>query len=221
VKLVLGISGASGAPYAQRLLTHFQAMSAAVRPGVDIVLSRTAEQVWALECGGSPRDLGFPVYDGRDYTAPFASGSARYDAMLVLPASMSCIARIAHGISDDLLTRAADVMLKERRPLLLVPRETPYSTIHLENMLSVSRAGATLLPASPSFYTRAATIEQLLDTVLARVLDHLHVPHALLERWGEASVVAPPRGQGSGDPHDQEVEHGTSVVAGPRSGRSG
>jgi flavin prenyltransferase len=209
-KLVLGISGASGAPYAKRLLMHLSALPSAVRPSVDLVLSRTAEQVWELECGGSPRTLGFPVYDGRDYRAPFASGSARYDGMLILPASMSCIARIAHGISDDLLTRAADVMLKERRTLLLVPRETPFSAIHLENMLTVTRAGALILPAAPSFYTRPRTLEHALDTVLARVLDHLQVPHALLERWGEDDP-----------PHDQEIEHGTSVVAGPRSSRSG
>jgi 4-hydroxy-3-polyprenylbenzoate decarboxylase len=187
VKLVFGISGASGAPYARRLLALLRAMPPTAAPSVqvDLVLSRTAEQVWALECGGSPRDLGFPVYEGRDYSAPFASGSARYDAMLVLPASMSCIARIAHGTSDDLLTRAADVMLKERKPLVLVPREAPYSTIHLENMLSVTRAGAIVLPASPSFYGRPQSLEQVLDTVLARVLDHLGVPHALIKRWGD------------------------------------
>jgi 4-hydroxy-3-polyprenylbenzoate decarboxylase len=217
MKLVLGISGASGAPYTKRLLQHFEAMPSSVRPHVEIVLSRTAEQVWELECGGSPRALGLPVYSGRDYTAPFASGSARYDAMLVMPASMSCIARIAHGISDDLLTRAADVMLKERRSLLLVPREAPYSTIHLENMLSVSRAGAVVMPAAPSFYSRPSTLEQVLDTVLARVLDHLRIPHALLGRWGDADAQTSPS---SPLEHDQEAEHG-SVVAGPRNSRSG
>jgi len=216
MKLVFGISGASGAPYAERLLQHFTALPSASRPHVEIVLSRTAEEVWEHECGGSPRALGFPVYSGRDYTAPFASGSARYDAMLILPASMSCIARIAHGVSDDLLTRAADVMLKERRTLVVVPREAPYSSIHLENMLTLTRAGAIVLPAAPSFYTRPRTLEQALDTVLARVLDHLHVPHALLERWGEAS--ASPRPSGS---RDQETEHGTSVVESPRGSRIG
>jgi 4-hydroxy-3-polyprenylbenzoate decarboxylase len=184
MKLVLGISGASGAPYARRLLGHLRAMPPSAAPSVELVLSRTAEQVWELECGGSPRDFDLPVYEGRDYNAPFASGSARYDAMLVLPASMSCIARIAHGTSDDLLTRAADVMLKERRPLILVPREAPYSVIHLENMLSVTRAGAVVLPASPSFYGRPQSVDELIDTVLARVLDHLGVEHALIERWG-------------------------------------
>lgn len=183
MKLVLGISGASGAPYAKRLLEHFRQMPSA--PRVELVLSRTAEQVWAHECGGSPRDMDFPVYDGRDYSAPFASGSAPYEAMLVLPASMSCIARIAHGISDDLLTRAADVMLKERKRLVVVPREAPYSSIHLENMLAVTRAGAIVMPASPSFYARPATLEAAMDSVLSRVLDHLGIAHELGKRWGQ------------------------------------
>ncbi|HKP59628.1 MAG TPA: UbiX family flavin prenyltransferase [Polyangiales bacterium] len=180
-KIVFGISGASGAPYARRLLEHLRALGTAQ---VEVVLSRTAEQVWAHECGGNPRELGFAVYEGRDYAAPFASGSARYDAMVVLPASMSAIARIAHGVSDDLLTRAADVMLKERRPLVLVPREAPYSSIHLENMLSVTRAGAIVVPASPSFYSRPATLEDAMDTVLARVLDQLGIEQELSRRWG-------------------------------------
>jgi 4-hydroxy-3-polyprenylbenzoate decarboxylase len=184
MKLVFGISGASGAPYAKRLLEHVRAMPEAKAPTIEIVLSRTAEQVWSHECGGNPRELGFPVYEGRDYTAPFASGSARYDAMLVLPASMSSIARIAHGVSDDLLTRAADVSLKERRPLVLVPREAPYSAIHLENMLTVTRAGAIVLPASPSFYARPASLEDAMDSVLARVLDLLRIEHDLGRRWG-------------------------------------
>ena len=182
-KLVFGISGASGAPYAKRLLEHFRSTPDA--PHVELVLSRTAEQVWSHECGGNPRDLGFSVYEGRDYAAPFASGSARYDGMLVLPASMSSIARIAHGVSDDLLTRAADVMLKERKALVVVPREAPYSAIHLENMLSITRAGAVVLPASPSFYGRPASLNDAMDTVLARVLDHLGIEHSLARRWGQ------------------------------------
>jgi 4-hydroxy-3-polyprenylbenzoate decarboxylase len=184
-KLVLGISGASGAPYAARLLQHLRGMTGESAPTVEIVLSRTAEQVWAHECSGHPRDFGFPVYEGRDYGAPFASGSARYDGMLVLPASMSAIARIAHGVSDDLLTRAADVMLKERRPLVLVARETPLSLVHLENMLSVTRAGAVVLPASPSFYARPSNLVEAMDTVLARALDHLGIEHDLIKRWGQ------------------------------------
>jgi flavin prenyltransferase len=184
-RLVLGVSGASGAPYAERLVRVLLHSDFGFPLDVALVLSRTAETVWSHECGGSPRDLGLPVYEGRDYAAPFASGSSAADAMAVVPASMSCIARIAHGISDDLLTRAADVMLKERRPLVLVPRETPYSSIHLENMLSATRAGAVVVPASPSFYGRPATLEDAMDTVLARVLDHLGLPNALARRWGQ------------------------------------
>jgi 4-hydroxy-3-polyprenylbenzoate decarboxylase len=184
-RLVIGLSGASGAPYARRLLRILSSSDFGAPVEVSLVLSRSAETVWRHECGGSPRELGVPVWEGRDYSAPFASGSSAADAMAVVPASMSCIARIAHGISDDLLTRAADVMLKERRPLVLVPRESPYSAIHLENMLAVTRAGAIVVPASPSFYGRPASIEDVLDSVLARVLDHLGLPNALSRRWGQ------------------------------------
>ncbi len=190
-RLLVAISGASGAPYARRLLRVLTHSDFGVRLEVSLVLSRTAEQVWAHECGGSPRDLGLPTYGGRDYAAPFASGSSAADAMVVVPASMSCVARIAHGISDDLLTRAADVMLKERRPLLLVPRETPYSAIHLENMLALTRAGALILPASPSFYGRPASIDDLLDSVLSRVLDQLGLPNALCRRWAQDVTLEP------------------------------
>lgn len=184
-RVVIGISGASGAPYAKRLL-HLLSHGELAR-GIElaVVLSRTAESVWQLECGGSPRDLGLPTYELRDYGVAFASGSSAPDVMAIVPASMSCLARIAHGISDDLLTRAADVMLKERKPLLLVPREAPYSSIHLENMLSLTRAGALLIPASPSFYGRPVTLEDAIDSVLSRVLDHMGLPNALSRRWGE------------------------------------
>jgi 4-hydroxy-3-polyprenylbenzoate decarboxylase len=191
VKLVVGISGASGAPYARRLLRLLGQSDFGFPLEVSIVLSRTAEQVWAHECGGSPRELGLPTYAGRDYAAPFASGSSAADALAVVPASMSCIARIAHGISDDLLTRAADVVLKERKRLVLVPREAPYSAIHLENMLALTRAGAIVVPASPSFYGRPATIDDALDSVLARVLDHLGLPNALSRRWGQDVNLEP------------------------------
>lgn len=184
MKLVVGISGASGAPYARRFLELLQ-KSRFERPlDVSVVLSRTAEEVWRHECGGSLRDFGFPVFEGRDYAAPFASGSSAPDAMAVVPASMSALARIAHGISDDLLTRAADVVLKERKRLVLVPRETPVSAIHLENMLAVTRAGAVVLPASPSFYGHPRTVEDAIDTVLARLFDHLGLENALQRRWG-------------------------------------
>jgi 4-hydroxy-3-polyprenylbenzoate decarboxylase len=184
-RLVIAISGASGAPYARRLVQILTRTDFGYPLQLSLVLSRTAEQVWRHECGGSPRDLGLPTFAERDYAAPFASGSSAAAAMAVVPASMSCVARIAHGISDDLLTRAADVMLKERRKLVLVPREAPYSAIHLENMLALTRAGAVLVPASPSFYGRPETLEDAIDSVLARVLDQLGLPNALAKRWGE------------------------------------
>jgi 4-hydroxy-3-polyprenylbenzoate decarboxylase len=183
-KMVVGISGASGAPYAQRLLEHLRVHAEQVPLQVSVVLSRTARQVWEHECRGSIGDFGFPVYEGRQYEAPFASGSAGYEAMVVVPASMSSVARIAHGISDDLLTRAADVMLKERRTLILVARETPYSEIHLKNMLAVTQAGAMVLPATPSFYGSPLTINELIDTVLSRVLDRLGIHNQAQRRWG-------------------------------------
>lgn len=190
-KLIVGISGASGAIYAKRLLVLLrEARERGLVSEVAVVLSRTAEQVWAHEVGGEVRALGVPVYEGRDYNAPFASGSAGWGAMVVAPASMSSIARIAHGISDDLLTRAADVILKERRTLILLARETPYSSIHLENMLAVTRAGALVMPATPSFYGKPKTLEEAVDTVLARVLDHLGLDHSIARRWGKDASLA-------------------------------
>ena len=186
MKVVVGISGASGAPYARRLVGLLQESRSV--DTLAVVLSRTAEEVWRHECGGTPRDMPVPIYAGRDYSAPFASGSSGFDALVVIPASMSVVARVAHGISDDLLTRTADVMLKERRKLVLVPRESPYSSIHLTNMLALSQAGATILPASPSFYGHPQTMEQLLDTVLSRVLDHLGVANELSTRWGSGAT---------------------------------
>lgn len=183
-RIVVGISGASGAPYAKRLLEVLSGEALRERVELSVVLSSTAEEVWGHECDGSVRDLGLPVYGGRDYSAPFASGSSAPHAMVIVPASMSTIARVAHGISDNLLTRAADVVLKERRTLVVVPRETPYSEVHLRNMLTLTRAGALIMPASPSFYGRPASVAQLIDTVIARVCDHLGIENQLARRWG-------------------------------------
>ena len=187
---VIGISGASGAPYAKRLLEVLSSEGVRDNVRLSIVLSDTAEQVWAQECEGHPRDFDLPIYGGRDYGAPFASGSSAPDAMVIIPASMSTVARVAQGISDNLLTRAADVVLKERRQLLVVPREMPYSEIHLQNLLSLARLGAEVLPASPSFYGRPRTIVELLDTVVGRVCDHLGITHRLVRRWGEHEITS-------------------------------
>ena len=181
-KIVVGITGASGAPYARRLL-------AVLRGRDDVELgvcaSRNAADVWALECGGDFREaVGGPVWGAFDYKAPFASGSAGWHAMAVVPCSMGTAARIAHGISDTLLTRAADVMLKERRTLIVVPRETPLGLVHLENLTQLARLGALVLPAMPSFYGKPQTLDDAIDTVVGRLLDHLGFEHDLIRRWG-------------------------------------
>jgi 4-hydroxy-3-polyprenylbenzoate decarboxylase len=183
-RIVVGISGASGAPYAERLLHVLTSDPLRERAQVAVVLSSTAQEVWTHECSRELASFGLPVYGGRDYRAPFASGSSAPDAMVVIPASMSSIARIAQGISDNLLTRAADVVLKERKKLIVVPRETPYSEIHLKNMLELTRAGAMIMPASPSFYGRPQSVTDLLDTVVGRLCDHLGLANALTRRWG-------------------------------------
>ena len=186
-KIVLGITGASGAPYARRLSGWLSRRARAVGDvEVGVCLSATAPEVWALECGGDLREeIDLPVYDMRDFRAPFASGSAGWDAMAIVPCSMGTCARVAHGVSDTLLTRAADVMIKERRTLVVVPRETPLSVIHLENLTALARVGATILPAMPSFYGKPDGIDALLDTVVGRVLDHLGLEHDLVKRWGD------------------------------------
>ena len=189
-KIVVGITGASGAPYAKRLVSYLRDR-AKTRGDVElgVCISSTASEVWQLECGGDLREeIGMPIWGMRDYKAPFASGSAGWHAMAIVPCSMGTAARIAHGISDTLLTRAADVMLKERRNLVVVPRETPLSVIHLENLTALARAGATILPAMPSFYGQPKSIDALVDSVVGRLLDHLLDParldHDLSHRWG-------------------------------------
>lgn len=152
-----------------------------------VVLSRYAQTVIAQELPG--RELRLPAgiirHNLQSMNAPFASGSNPPDAMVIIPCTMGTLGRIAHGYSGDLLLRAADVVLKEKRKLILVPRETPLNLIHIRNLELLLLAGATILPANPSFYQRPATLEQLADTVVARVLDHLGVAHELGARWAE------------------------------------
>lgn len=182
MRLVVAITGASGSLYAQRLL---DALDPAVHE-IHVVLSRYAPQVIQEELPDGLRlPPGAVQHHLRTMNAPFASGSNAFDAMVVIPCSMGTLGRIAHGTSDDLLLRAADVMLKERRRLVLVPRETPLNLVHLRNLELLHLAGATILPANPSFYSRPATVEAVADTVVARVLDHLGIPHRLHARWQE------------------------------------
>ena len=179
MKLVIASSGASGAIYLQRLLHHIQP------PGheVHLVLSNYAKQVIREEIDELIVPPGIIQHSDQGMNVPFVSGSARFDAMVIVPCSMGALGRIASGVSDDLITRAADVCLKERRPLILVPRETPLNLIHLRNMVQVTEAGATVLPAMPSFYNRSTTIDELVDTVVARILQALNVPQDLVPQW--------------------------------------
>jgi 4-hydroxy-3-polyprenylbenzoate decarboxylase len=182
MRIVVAITGATGIVYAQRLLDNLPTPEHEVH----VILSRYAHQVIAEELPGGLRMAdGVVTHSLKSMNAPFASGSNAFDAMVVIPCTMGTMGRIAHGLSEDLLLRAADVMLKEKRKLILVPRETPLSLVHVRNMELLLLAGATLLPANPSYYSRPATVTEVADTVVARVLDHLGVPHRLHARWQE------------------------------------
>jgi 4-hydroxy-3-polyprenylbenzoate decarboxylase len=187
---VVGVTGASGAIYAQRFLAqaarHFEE--------IHLVASEQASQVARTELGFDitrdslgqwlgPASSKVRWLDGRDYYTPPASGSYRHDGMVVVPCSMGTLGRIANGISNDLLTRAADVCLKERRPLILVPREMPWSLVMLRNAVQVAEAGAVVLPASPAWYSNPSSLEDLADTVVARILQQLGIDHGLVGEW--------------------------------------
>ena len=180
MRFLVAVTGASGSVYAQRLLDHLDP----AEHEVHVILSQYASAVLAEELpeGLKLRD-GVRQHGVRSMNLPFASGSNPPDAMVVIPCSMGTLGRIAHGLSSDALLRCADVMLKERRKLILVPRETPLSLVHVKNFELLLLAGAQILPANPSYYTRPATVEQVADTVVARVLDHLGVRHGLVSRW--------------------------------------
>jgi len=170
-KIVVAITGASGAVYAKVLLDKLAALKGQWQD-VAVVFSDNAREVWEHELGNRDFEkIPFAVYEKGDFNAPFASGSARYTTMIVCPCSMGTLGRMANGISNDLITRAADVILKERRRLILVTRDTPLSLIHLRNMQAVSEAGGVICPAVPSFYSRPKTIEEVAATVVDRVID--------------------------------------------------
>ena len=182
MKILVAITGASGALYAQRLLDNLDPR----QHEIHLVQSNYAQQVIAEELPGGlqlPADV--KVHNIKSMNMPFASGSNPPDAMVVIPCTMGTLGRIAHGYSEDVLLRAADVVLKEKKKLILVPRETPLSLVHVKNFELLLLAGATILPANPSFYSGAKTATELADTVVARVLDHLDVPNTLAPRWAE------------------------------------
>lgn len=183
-KIVVAATGASGSIYVKSLLDKMSAISNQWSE-LSIVMSDNAREVWETELGNdSYKQYPYPVHHKNDFGAPFASGSGQYDTMIVIPCSMGTLGRIAGGISNDLITRAADVILKERRKLICVVRETPYNLIHIRNMETVTLAGGIICPATPSFYSRPTTIEEVAATVVDRVLD-LAGFDVKTYRWGE------------------------------------
>lgn len=170
MKVAVAVTGASGAVYAKVLLDRLAALNDQVTE-VSVVWTDNAQTVWELELGNKDYDkYPFKVWGKNDFMAPFASGSSTYGTLIICPCSMGTVGRIAGGISNDLITRAADVMLKERRKLICVVRETPYNLIHLKNMTAITEAGGIICPATPSFYSNPATIEEAAYTVIHRVL---------------------------------------------------
>jgi len=195
--VTLALSGASGMAYGLRLLECLiqaelqvyllvsQAAHIVAKQELGVALpARASDLEKQLSTGMGARDGQLRVFGREDWNAPVASGSNPADAMVVCPCSMGTLAAIAHGLSDNLIERAADVMLKENRKLILVPRETPFSTLHLENMLTLSRMNAVILPANPGFYHRPQSIEGVVDFIVARILDQLGIGHTLMARWG-------------------------------------
>ncbi len=170
-KIVIGVTGASGSIYAKLLLEKLVLLKAQFAEAA-VVFSKNAKDVWMHELkDASYQNISFRVYDANDFMAPFASGSAKYNVMIIIPCSMGTLGRIASGISNDLMSRAADVMLKERRKLILVTRDMPLNLIHINNMKTVTEAGGIICPASPSFYSSPQSIEQVAMTVVDRALD--------------------------------------------------
>ncbi|HCC70706.1 MAG TPA: 3-octaprenyl-4-hydroxybenzoate carboxy-lyase [Bacteroidales bacterium] len=187
-KIIVAVTGASGAVYAESLLEKLVKMQNEIVE-VAVVFTENARDIWKIELGDegpttSDERKVIKVYDNKNFYAPFASGSSKYDTMIICPASMGMMGRIANGVADDLISRAADVMMKERRRLILVPRETPYNLIHINNMKMLTEAGAIILPATPSFYSKPKTIRELVLTVVDRILDMAGFEtHGY--RWGE------------------------------------
>ncbi len=196
--ITLAFTGASGLPYGMRLLEcllksgvrvhliYSQAAQIVAKQEMDFVLSnrtQDAEKMLTERIGAFTGEL--KVFGIQDWYAPMASGTNPGDGMVICPCTMGTLGKVAGGISDDLIARAADVMLKEKRTLILVPREMPFSAIHLENMLKLSHAGAVIMPPNPGFYHHPQSVQDMVDFVVARILDHLQVEHELVKKWGE------------------------------------
>lgn len=183
-KIVVAVTGASGAIYSKILFNRLIELKSRLEE-VGVIFSTNARDIWKYELDEEFEPVfPFRVYEKDDFYAPFASGSSSFDTLIICPCSMATLGRIAGGISDDLITRAADVMLKERRKIIVVPRETPYSLIHIENMKRLTLAGGIVCPATPSFYSKPETIKQLVETVVERVLNLAGFETDSF-RWGE------------------------------------
>jgi flavin prenyltransferase len=186
-KIAIAITGASGSIYAKVLLDKIEAAKNQFAE-VSLVMSDNAKDVWLYELENSNyQNYPFKFFNKNDFFAPFASGSAKYDSLVVCPCSMGTLARIASGISNDLITRAADVVLKERKKLILVTRDTPLNLIHINNMKTITEAGGIICPASPSFYSKPKNIEEVAATVIDRVMDLIGVKQETY-RWGEKNT---------------------------------
>ena len=182
MKIVVAITGASGTIYARKVLEHL--LRAEEVEQIALIVSQMGHKVAQHEGVKLPEHPKITIYDNQDMFAPSASGSAGFDAMVVVPASMGSVGRIASGISSTLIERTADVMLKERRRLIIIPREAPYSLIHLRNMTTLCEAGAMILPASPSFYAHPQSIDDLVESIAERIIAHLGIEQEHY-RWGE------------------------------------
>lgn len=183
-KIIVAITGASGSIYAQLLLQKLQQLNNQLTE-VAVVMSDNAKQVWKFELDNEDYNTHpYKTYQKNDFMAPFASGSAKFDTMVIVPCSMGALGRIANGISDDLITRAADVILKERRKLILVARDMPFNLIHIRNMQTITEAGGIICPAIPSFYSKPQTIEELAMTVVNRIIDLIGLENESY-RWSE------------------------------------
>ncbi len=183
-KIVIAITGASGSVYAKLLLTKLSQIQDQIED-LALVMTDNAKDVWKVELGDeSYQDFDVKYYGQQDFFAPFASGSGRYNTMIIVPCSMGTLGRIANGISNDLISRAADVILKERRKLICVARDTPYSLIHIKNMETITLAGGIICPATPSFYSLPKTVEEVAATVVDRIIDLAGLQQESY-RWGE------------------------------------
>ncbi|PJJ84849.1 UbiX family flavin prenyltransferase [Mucilaginibacter auburnensis] len=183
-KIVVAITGASGSVYADLLLKKLVQLNEQIEE-VGIVMSDNAKDVWRFELDNDNyKNIPYKFYAKTDFTAPFASGSARFDTMIIVPCSMGTLGRIAAGTSDDLIARAADVVLKERRKLILVARDTPLNLIHLRNMVTITEAGGIICPAMPSYYSKPQTIQEVAATVVDRIIDLAGLKNQSF-RWGQ------------------------------------